>query len=199
MNKQKLFALLKKLNTTPPLSDLDFYDLIDDFITEVNAKHCPSFDVLLRLATEQKEHFLLILNTCGRFYDQLAFFFESERYNFKTFKVISDIIQQLERIDDSMYDELVIDFLANVIVKLPDTGKEPQFIGGHKTALIIALMQVKDKPILRKFLAKLTPMQKRKMNKISTLFRISGTSAFQRLGINHLSHPYHPNQLMGGI
>ena len=35
MNKQKLFALLKKLNTTPPLSDLDFDDLIDDFITDM--------------------------------------------------------------------------------------------------------------------------------------------------------------------
>ena len=200
MNSLKLLTLLKKLNSTPPLSDLDFDGLIDDYISESGTGHCPSIDGLLRIATEHKEHFLLILNTCGRYHDQLlSGGFEGNRYNFKSFRVISDIIQQLEGMDDSMYDESVIEFLANVIMKLPDTGKEPQFVGGHKTALIIALMQVQDKPVLRKYLAELTPMLKRNMNKISTHFRICGADAFQRIGISHLPHPYHPNHLIGGI
>ncbi len=200
MNRQKLFAFFKKLNATPTLNGWEIDNLIDDYITESETGYCPSIAGLLSIATEHKEHFLLILNTCGRYHDQLlSGGFEGNRYNFKSFRIISDIIQQLEGMDDSMYDESVIEFLANVIMKLPDTGKEPQFVGGHKTALIIALMQVKDKPVLRKYLAELTPMLKRNMNKISTHFRICGADAFRRIGISHLPHPYHPNQLIGGI
>ena len=197
MNKQKLFAFLKKLNATPTLNDWEIDNLIDDFVTE---EICCNIVDLLHIAIEDQDHFLLILNTCGRYHDQLVKGgFWDGYYSFKSFRDISNIIQQLENMDESMYDESVIEFLANVIMKLPDTGKEPQSVGGHKTTLIIALMQVEDRPVLRRYLAKLTPTLRRDMNRISTLFRICGAAAFTRIGISHLPYPYHPNQLIGGI
>ena len=55
MNKQKLFAFLKKLNATPTLNDWEIDNLIDDFVTE---EICCNIVDLLHIAIEDQDHFL---------------------------------------------------------------------------------------------------------------------------------------------
>ena len=131
-----------------------------------------------------------ILDTCNELVTHLRSGRINSYHSFNSDSTIISIILCLENMEKTDFQDDIVIKLADVIMELPHEDM-------HKAALIIALMQIEDKPALRKYLGKLT--LDREMNQIVHPFRIRGVKAFQKLRMDRLQHPYNPYHLQRGM
>jgi len=171
-------------NKMPPVLG-DFSDSVEGQYSILNW--------LILLQENRKDDFgPMILDICNELVTHLRSGRISNIHSFNSHSTIISIILCLENME-------TVDFQDNIVMKLADVIMELPHEAMHKAALIIALMQIEDKPALRKYLGKLTPLLDRGMNSVVHPFRIRGVKAFERLTIEHLPHPYNPYHLQRGI
>ena len=104
---------------------------------------------------------------------------------FQLYESISLIIHSLEMMEDCPRKNALVLPVADAVMEIQHSSES-------KACLIIALMQVEDKPSLRKYLSRLMFNLDRSVVKVVNAFRMAGVNAFKRVwpGPQRFEFPY---------
>jgi len=174
------------------MQDSEMPPVLGDFSDSVEGQNSILNWMILLQDNRTDDFGTMILDICNELVTHLRSGRANNIHSFNSYSTIISIILCLENMEKTDFQDNIVIKLADVIMNLPHEAM-------HKAAMIIALMQIEDKPALRKYLGKLTPLLNREMNQVVHPFRIRGVKAFEQLRMERLRHPYNPYHLQRGL